>query len=307
MKHIKSDIDKEYDVYNYSHITPEYSGSVYISKTADGLEHKDNENTGIKIKVNEGSQTNGKYIPTDIITGIITIDEDKSFANTQIFNEYDKREYSVKLTVTDENNEVCVIPAGTVVQWGDSSFVLEKNNKYLIIPMVESGEHNFEINTINSIGLEGGEWILTANLYSSREGNYYNDINTSHKASAEVVVEDKVDYGIKVTGSDHIFTCDSSVNLTVDTVASKEIKNDSVKVKLFEYDSATISDYEEIQLTDLFVYGTLTDINLGDDSSAVSGSSLWKGEFIENAPAGTYRLQFTYHHRVEYWDFIIED
>jgi hypothetical protein len=303
----KNNTDENQDSFEYSHTVPQFSsGSVYISKTADGLTHKDDENTGIEIQVDKGSQNSGSYASRDIISGTITINEDRFFANTEIFNEYDRREYSVRLTLTDEDNEPCVIPSGTEVQCGNLSFIVEQNSKALVIPVVEAGEHNFQINTNGTDGLKGGEWTLTAKLYSARDADYYNEIFTNHKDTTTVNIENTVNYSLQVTGKEHIFKTDETASLTVNTTASEEVKAEKVNIRLFAYDSTTIADYEEIQLTDVFVNDTAEAIDIEIDNSN-KGNANWQGKIAQGAPLGTYRLEFTYHERTEYWDFIIED
>ena len=54
------------------------------------------------------------------------------------------------------------------------------------------------------------------------------------------------------------------------------------------------ADYRKIDLGTVFT----------EAAGTISGSE-WTPTIADTAPAGTYRLAFTYYDRTEYWDFIL--
>jgi hypothetical protein len=307
------------DQLTYVRHYPTYSShSVIISRDADGLAHGTTGQTtdyqnrqGVTLALSQQA-----YTSNELISGTVTVAEDKEFINTQYDPDYDRREYAVMLTLQQEQNDgswqTISFPVGATASCDGSAIGIGRSGsdsgEHLILPVEKAGTYSYTLDLTNSCGLEPGNYQLVATLYSAQIADYYNELLTGHTFAKAFMVNAEEDYALRIQGENHIYRLGDPIALTVET-------NDTqgeVQVKLFRYRSNTENIYREMSLTDLFtesVSGTLT-----LDSPAENGvrSATWKGTLSLPSAAkgtssrnGTYRLEFTYHNRVEYYDFII--
>ena len=166
-------------------------------------------------------------------------------------------------------------------------------------------------------GFDADQYQLTAKLYSTSADGYYNSLPINHTAdqnTAEFTVVADPAYALSVketsdTNSDtsgrkrvknHLVTQGDSLNFIVtakkENAAAGDSDSTSVEVQLYQYEK-TGKSYKKADLDQVLVFGVAP--GAGTDQE-------WSPTISANAEAGTYRLEFRYHDKVEYWDFLVE-
>lgn len=273
-------------VVQYSRETPKISEPFKVSQ----------DETGIKeFTIQPTSQ---EYYEKDTYEFQIDIQEDETWMNTQ----YEEREYAVVLELVEttgngSTEQVKKFPEGTTFWYQGNRISAGQENSSVIIPVKEEGKHLVTVQT-ELQGFTTGENKIRASLYSSSVASYYNSISTSQKAEAVFNVIKTPEIALSVSGSGNkentLLQPGESIQLAVSSTG--QIKSQQkVIVTLYQYQTNT-KNYRKMQLDQIFETPT-AELELGD--------AIWKTRIKEQAEPGTYRLEFQYGDKTEYWDFII--
>lgn len=288
--------------------TPKSTEEFKISTTTDGIN---------KFELtNANKETNPSYGQREAMKFDLTITPDTSVTNTQ----YEEREYAVLLTLqkkTDPDTTTDVaFPEGTIFTYKGNKLSAGTGNKYVIVPVQTVGTHEIEIQG-QLDGFDATQYQLTAKLYSTSADGYYNSLSINHTAdqnTADFMVVADPTYALSVTETsdtdsdtsgrkrikNHLVTQGDSLNFIVtakeETATSGDTDSDPVEVQLYQYEK-TGKYYKKTDLDRVLAAGTTP--GAGTDQK-------WSPTVSANAQAGTYRLEFKYHDKVEYWDFIVK-
>lgn len=282
---------------SYQREMPRQTETFKISKDSDGI-------TQFTVKNADESNVYGQK---EKMKFDLSITPDTNVTNTQ----YEEREYAVILTLKkkDGTSEIA-FPEGTTFTFNNEKLSAGKDNKYVIVPVKTVGTHEVEIQS-KLAGFDAGNYELVAKLYSTSEEGYYNSIKITTDESTHAgfqikadptyalqVKEHSADNGMRV--KNHFAKVGELFEFTV--TAMKESgtatgesagESDAVSVGLYRYDQGA---YTKVAL-DSVLDGT-PDLKTGQDRS-------WQPAVKSGAKEGTYRLEFAYHDKTEYWDFMV--
>lgn len=281
------------DSIQYVHETPKATSTFEFSQNSDGISSFTVSNA------NDESADNPIYYQNDMMDFALNINPDTSTTNTR----YEEREYAVILTLRENEKEI-PFPEGTTATYDGKQLIAGTENKYFIVPVKTVGTHQVTVTT-GLRGLAVGSYNLKGALYSTSATGYYNSITVTHEADkylAPFNVQANPKYTLKVaegngTGvRNHLAKSGQNFDFIVTANAENGI-NDSVKVNLYRYHTSGSEQgkYQKILLSSIFE-GT-------PDLSEVNKK--WNPKVVQNAAPGTYRLEFQYGDKTEYWDFII--
>jgi hypothetical protein len=304
--------DTQSTQYNYKRSNPAISNRFSVDPVKDGI-----EDFGINVASSSGagtSSSSGSAVcyEKDTLTAKITIDLDKSVTNTQ----YDERKYSVLLKLKKDGQYVA-FPEGTAFLFQGDYLEANADNTSVSVPVKRSGTYQMQIKTA-LFGYDYGEYKLEAELYSSSEPHYYNSIDTTHDAKDTFTVVHAPTYALSVTavgsGASQIVTAGGSLDIIVrashisggnsdgTTLGSDSILDESVAVKLYQYQSGSTSSGTYTPVSTDTVFETAVSKVSANANDGVE----WKPVIREGAAPGTYRLEFTIGDKVEYLDFIVQ-
>ena len=239
----------------------------------------------------------------DVIEFTLKVKPDKNVSNTQ----FDEREYAVLLTLRrKDGTEDISFPEGTTFSYKGEMISPGPGNKFVVIPIKEAGAHDVVINT-SLYGFEipenaeSQDYELIAKLYSTSATGYYNSIEITEESKKMdfTVIKNPV-YALKVTeeyteGSrNHLIQYGQSFEFEV--TAKGGVDADPIEVDLYQYEGENGQEY--YQTVDL---GTV----FTEKPKITQSANTWKPNLCPNAPDGVYRLEFSFHNRKEYWDFIV--
>lgn len=281
-------------VYTYSREVPKQTETFKISKDSDGI---------TQFELTNGDEDT-VYGQRDVMKFRMNIAPDTDVTNTQ----YEEREYAVVLTLhrKNETSEIA-FPEGTIFTYNGEQLTVGKDNRYVIVPVKTVGSHEVEIES-KMYGFEEGEYVLAAKLYSTSEDGYFNSIpvraNDDTSSTAGFTIQKNPVYALKVEEKsaalakederrekNHLIHAGESFSFEVASQGGEP--EDVVEAVLYQYAGKV---YQPIALSDVFEQAP--ELNTGNARS-------WNPVVTEDAETGTYRLAFTYHDKVEYWDFII--
>lgn len=232
-----------------------------------------------------------------------------------------EREYAVKLEQleVDENGnpktdaEGNVItrpfPEGMTVMYGEQQLTANEDHRVFIVPVKEAGIHNVTLSPGISAfcGGKDGQVILRASLYAARDASYYNDVDLRKSEDVSFFVQAESEYTLgvgaaHVTGEEnqrHLFEKGETFSLGVCAFEEGMPRNeDEVSVAVYQFDKKNQS-YTCIDWQDVFVNEDSNLVKLSD------GAGVWEVSVSEEAVSGVYRLEFSYHDKTEYVDFIV--
>ena len=268
----------------YTREMPKISNQFKVSKEATGI-----KNFSLTTKSQE-------YYEKDTYPLTINIEEDETWMNTQ----YEEREYAVVLEYVGQDGQTQPFPEGTSFWYDGIRREVGQDNKSVIIPVQTEGIHEVIMKT-ELAGLELGSNKLKASLYSSSVASYYNSIATTENAEVVLNVKEKPKTSIYVTNEDA--STDGTFVKPQDkmklSVNCKKTDGDTVSVSLYQYQAKT-GQYQKCSLDTVFE-DAKTEIEVLSDTAGV-----WEATVLEQTQAGTYRLEFIYEDKAEYWDFIIQ-
>ena len=207
---------------------------------------------------------------------------------------YEERQYAVILELKDSSGNPIAFPEGTEFVYNGETLPLGAGNKYVIVPVETVNTHTVSMRT-TLVDLPAGDYQLHGELYSTSARGYYNSLCIKHDGDtndAAFTVAAKPSYSLQVTetsgkSQNHLAAPGSQFTFTLETKSG----TDPVTVELYQMNDA---DYRKIDLGTVFT----------EAAGTISGSE-WTPTIADTAPAGTYRLAFTYYDRTEYWDFIL--
>lgn len=282
---------------SYQREMPRQTETFKISKDSDGI-----TNFGIR-----NADESNVYGQKEKMKFNLNITPDTNVTNTQ----YEEREYAVILTLRKkgETSEIA-FPEGTTFTFNNEKLSAGKDNKYVIVPVKTVGTHEVEIQS-KLAGFDADNYELVAKLYSTSEEGYYNSIKITTDESTHADFRIKADptYALQVKEhsaeknvreKNHFAKAGESFDFTV--TAMKEsgtetgesaAESDAVSVGLYRYDQGA---YTNVALD--FVLDGTPDLKNGQNQS-------WAPAVKSGAKEGTYRLEFTYHDKTEYWDFMV--
>lgn len=231
------------------------------------------------------------------------------------------REYAVKLELVevDESGKLKTDEAGNVLTWpfpegmtavyGGQQVAASEGHRAFILPLKEAGTHRVTLHAgVGAFcGGEGGQVTLLASLYAVRDASYYRevDLKTRGIASFPVQAEPRYTLGVGAAQADgegeQRRLLEKGEAFTLKVRAFEEGTSgteDEVSVAVYQFDkenrSYTCLDWQEVFANE---DGCLVKLSKGD--------ALWKGLVSEEAGSGVYRLEFSYHDKTEYVDFIV--
>ena len=273
---------------SYNREMPRQTDTFKISKDSDGI-------TRFNVENADQSST---YRQKDKMKFRLDITPDTTVTNTQ----YEEREYAVILKLKNNNGEEIAFPEGTVFYYKGKQLATGKDNKYVIVPVSTVGSHEVEIES-KLKGFDPNQYELTAALYSTSEEGYYNSIqvekNADDKTSADFTIQKDPVYALKVTENsasannrkkNHFASAGESFQFEVTSKGGEA--DDKVSIGLYQYSNGK---YKKVTLSTI----------LEDNAELKTGTMSWNPKVKEGASTGTYRLEFVYHDKTEYWDFMV--
>lgn len=279
----------------YSREMPKSTEEFKIARSTDGIQN-------FEI-TNENGASNPTYGQKDVMKFNLNINPDTTVTNTQ----YEEREYAVILTLQKKDTEGLFtsipFPEGTIFTYKGERLPVGAGNQYVIVPVQSVGAHQVELEG-QLTGFDPNEYQLTAKLYSTSETGYYNSLPINHADdSTTAVFTVKADpvYALQVTetgakAKNHLLTAGDILHflITAKEEAGAE-DSSSVDITLYQYDKAS-GTYKVTEMDQVLEKAT---------SVAAGINQKWEPTVSENAAKGTYRLEFRYHNRTEYWDFMV--
>lgn len=279
----------------YVRAHPAVSNRYEISKDATGI-------LAFTVDSCDGKDT---HYTRDTYGIQVEIAEDPHYINTQ----FDEREYAVMLELVDNtgsaNPPTKPFPEGTVFLYNGQKQVAGQDNKSVVIPVKTPGTHQIQIET----GLEAfdtGAITIKASLYSSSVANYYNELKADqYTAMVTFATAENPDYALSVNANAedaeaemkaHEIEKGAELSLKIKGRKGGQIDpNGIASVKVYQYENG---EYALKAWSDLFAE-TEESISLAEDEV------IWNPKISKTADAGTYRLEFTYQNKTEYWDLIV--
>ena len=286
---------------SYSREMPKNTEKFRISADSDGVTEFDLTNA-------DASTVYGQQDPMKFV---LNITPDTNVTNTQ----YEEREYAVILKLRKQDGTEIPFPEGTVFTYKGKRLAAGMNNQYVIVPVETVGSHEVQIQA-ELEKFAAGSYQLTAALYSTSEEGYYNSIpvgsNSGDHTTADFTVKEDPVYALKVMEQsatageagaavrtkNHLATAGESFAFAVQATGGED--TDQISVKLYRYDRSG-KNYIPVELEQVFTAATAPQL-----TTTGQGSQTWMPEVTAGAAAGTYRLEFDYHDRTEYWDFIVQ-
>ena len=211
---------------------------------------------------------------------------------------YEEREYAVLLCIRKiaDLSEIA-FPEGMSFFLDGVRMNPDLNGGSVIVPVRTEGKHRIEIESLLH-AFEKGEYELTARLCTTSETGYFNgeSENTDIKAVSNFTITDAAEYSLKVQPKSNPDTADQIVRkgetllLTVSTDGA--LADEKIEVQLYRYYNGNYIKKA--------VDSVLTEVPIPAEKMY-----MWKPRVALTADAGTYRLEFIYHNRTEYWDFIV--
>ena len=269
--------NKSEESVSYTREMPKQTGVFTINTTTDGI-------TSFGVYNDDTTLSSGSYKFRLVVT------PDDSATNTR----YEERQFAVILKLKSGDGEI-PFPEGTDFTYKGKHLTLGAGNRYVIIPIETVGTHNVEMST-TLVDFEAGSYTLEGYLFSTSANGYYNSISIEHSGAytkeAVFSVAERQKYAVKVEeigGRDmnHIASPGESFNFEITTNAGGD-----VSVSLYRMEG------------DTFVKTDLS--NVLSPTPSISGTSaVWNPTVSGKAQIGTYRLEFKYFDRTEYWDFIV--
>ena len=232
-----------------------------------------------------------------------------------------EREYAVKLeqievdasgnSKTDAQGQVITkpFPEGMTVMYGGQQITVSEDHRVFILPVEEAGIHNVTLSAGISAfcGGEDGKVMLRASLYAARDASYYNDVDLRKSGDVSFLVKAESEYTLdvgnaRVTGEEdqsHLFEKGETFSLEIRALEDeKPGTNDEVSAVVYQFNKEN-QNYTCIDWQAVFVNADSNLMTLSD------GIAMWQDSVSEEAVSGVYRLEFSYHDKTEYVDFIV--
>lgn len=214
---------------------------------------------------------------------------------------YEERQYAVLLERVGEDGNALAFPEGTTFTYNGETLTPGAGNTSVSVPVGSLGTHTVTIEN-SLLVFDEGTIRLKATVYSAPDAHEYNELRTGAQDTFELIPTASPTYSLdaKSQGSaSHKLAPGSSLTLDVETLSSTGSDSQPVSVQPYRLDatifrSSRTQKYSTILLTDVFT---------GASDTCSPGN--WSANVTNSAPQGTYRLAFTYHNKVDYWDFVV--
>ena len=236
------------------------------------------------------------YRQRECIKFELNIVPEESIQNTK----YHEREYAVLLCIRKKADlSETPFPEGTRFILDGVHMKPGLDGRSVIVPVRTEGRHIVEIESFLH-GFEKGDYELTARLCTTSETGYFNgesvNMDTDIRALSSFTITDAAEYSLKVQPKSNPDTADQIVKkgetLLLAVSTDGALADEKIGVQLYCYHNGNYIKKE--------VDSVLTEVPIHAQKMY-----MWKPRVALNAAAGTYRLEFVYHNRTEYWDFIV--
>lgn len=233
-----------------------------------------------------------------------------------------EREYAVKLEQievdesgnpkTDDKGNVITrpFPEGMTALYNGQEITASEEHRVFVLPLGEVGVHNVTLSAgiAAFCGGEDGQVILRASLYATNDASYYNDVDLCKSGDVSFFVKAESEYALRVGEAVVSGEEDQGHRVKKGETFSLEIcafedgmpgMEDEVSTAVYQFDKENQS-YTGIDWQMLFVNENSDLVSLSE------GAGLWESSLSEEAVSGVYRLEFSYHDKTEYVDFIVD-
>lgn len=172
-----------------------------------------------------------------------------------------------------------------------------EGNTSVCIPVKTLGKHTVTMNT-EMVGFPVDKGVrLRAKLYSSVDAYYHNELSVGVTTEKSFTVDANPFVSLSVKQDMHLYAPEDTMSLSVEK-SDPDGDTEQVSVRLFRYNRFR-KNYKVVPLTDVLEGATESFLPPTDVCD-------WSVIIASEAPAGTYRLEFQYHDKIEYWDFIVK-
>ena len=276
----------------YSHEVPRQTDKIHIHRDTDGI------NSFAIANADQPDAATPSYSQNDAMNFTVEITPDTEATNTQ----YEERQYAAILRLEDEDGKQTAFPDGTTFVFNGRKIAPGAGNMFVVIPVETVGKHQVTV-TSELGGFQVGNYRLKAELYSTSASGYYNSLsvrNTENDTAPFSILKNP-EYALKVeekngTGiRNHFAKPGQSFQFAVTAIGGSD--SDEVSVKLYSYQNGVYSSMELSEVLEGIPSLTTT--------AAGAEAGTWSPIVVQGAADGTYRLEFTYQDRTEYWDFIV--
>lgn len=215
---------------------------------------------------------------------------------------YYEGEFGIKLQMyLDDSDTPVKLPDGITFECNGETYYPDATNNFAVVGVDGFGSHRVTMNT-DLFGITGvsGKVTLKATVYSAPEPVYYNHIETPRTGEASFIIGDEDERHLLVH-------CENlPTNLLLEkseplsfALTTKQIGDEEAIVYVEAYRKVGDQYTEAVDMGTLFKEGRIA---LGQ-TDGVPVDYHWL--LADDAPAGTYRLVFTFGERIEYLYFII--
>lgn len=255
-----------------------------------------------ELKLTKVKVENGSYSKDTFDVSIEVAEDITRCGNTR----YAEREYSVLLELDEKDSEgnKLSFPAGTTFRFGDELLELEEGNKAVVVPIKDKGVHTVTMET-SMEGFTAGIHTLKATVYSSQDAYFRNELDTGKETIIPINfdVGNNPKFSLSVEQDTHLYSSQDVMHLVLKTKSEATDADAKITVKLFKYNRSD-KNYTLIPLTDVFSNPS-DEITVASDTAGVQVTDLVM-PVGDSVSSGTYRMEFRYHNKTEYWDFIIK-
>lgn len=310
LRHIATVDDKEnIEIMNYTGQGENVDLYRSYPKTSDAWTISEN-NTHISSFAVNSVDVGRDYSVRDTYEIEVKIEEGLEYEDTRC----DGREYAVKLELVeiDENGNIITktFPEGMTMMYHDQQITASENNQVFILPVKSAGTHNVKLSTGLSAFCDGkdGTVTLRASLYASKDASYYNDLDLNKTTLLSFDVKAEPKYALEVgdyravgeENNKRLFEKGETFSLGIRALKDGPPESeDAVSAAIYQFNKER-QNYTRVDGSVVFANEASTMVNLSN------GFAAWTGSISDNAVSGVYRLEFSYHDKIEYEDFIVK-
>ena len=224
----------------------------------------------VKVEAETPKDTQENFKDFDIY---VDIDENTGWIDT----DYVDNKYSVVVNYQNSEGVKQIMPVGMHIEFRGNKYYPERDGTFIVVPVETPGRHTLTI-VSNLSGYDGAN-KFNLHIYSSADGEYYNNIDTGIKKDIELNVTPRVGTSLNITVDKQIIKSQETLIVNVKSDAQDLITFDVYKKDAdgnFTIPATIFNDLENIALREIdaegFYHKTFT--------------------LEEEVPAGTYVLIF---------------
>ncbi len=224
----------------------------------------------VKVEAETPKDTQENFKDFDIY---VDIDENTGWMDT----DYVDNKYSVVVNYQNSEGVNQIMPVGMHIEFRGNKYYPERDGTFIVVPVETPGRHTLTI-VSNLSGYDDAN-KFNLHIYSSADGEYYNNIDTGIKKDIELNVTPRVG---------------TSLNITVDKQIVKSKENLIVNVKSDAQDLITFDVYKKDANGNFTIPATIfNDLeNIALREIDAEGFYHKTFELTEEVPVGTYVLIF---------------